>query len=122
MPQYRLSAAARCDIIDILGWTQERFGEAARRRYEALIIAALRTILANSEDPNAPLRPELGDGVRSWHLRHSREQARGIAGIVRRPGHFLLFRTQPSGLVEVGRVLHDAMEVERHRPTPQDWE
>ena len=38
---YRLSAAARADIIDILAWTHEQFGEAARKRYEALIVTGL---------------------------------------------------------------------------------
>ncbi len=32
MVRYRLSAAAQADIIDILAWAHEHFGEAARQR------------------------------------------------------------------------------------------
>ncbi|RWE18757.1 MAG: type II toxin-antitoxin system RelE/ParE family toxin, partial [Mesorhizobium sp.] len=37
-------------------------------------------------------------------------------GIVQRPRHLLLYWIGPS-LIGVGRVLHDAMELERHLPT-----
>jgi len=30
--------------------------------------------------------------------------------------HFLLYRTRPDGRVEIGRVLHDSMDLERHLP------
>jgi toxin ParE1/3/4 len=60
--------------------------------------------------------PELGPDVRSYHLRHSRDRARTEHGIVLRPRHFLLYRIARADLVGVGRVLHDAMEVERHLP------
>jgi len=121
MAGYRLSAAAQADIIDILARTQERFGEAARHRYEALNVAGIRDIAENPSRPWAPERPELGTGARSWHLRHSRERARTDTGAVRRPRHLIVFRTHASGTVEIGRILHDAMELERHRPTESDW-
>ena len=35
------------------------------------------------------------------------------SALVRRPRHFLVYRVEPALLV-VGRVLHDAMELERH--------
>ncbi|MCZ2413308.1 MAG: type II toxin-antitoxin system RelE/ParE family toxin [Burkholderiales bacterium] len=44
MARYRLSAAAQADIIHVLTWTHEHFGEAARKRYEVLIVAALRDV------------------------------------------------------------------------------
>ncbi|GLS99742.1 plasmid stabilization protein ParE [Sphingobium jiangsuense] len=121
MSLYRLSAAAQADIIEILTRTQERFGEAARLRYEALIVAAIRDIAENPSRPGAPERPELGVDARTWHLRHSREKARTGTGTVRRPRHFIVFRTHASGMVEIGRILHDAMELERHRLTTHDW-
>ncbi|PZU44392.1 MAG: plasmid stabilization protein ParE [Sphingomonas sp.] len=121
MALYRLSAAAQTDIIDILARTQEDFGEAARLRYAALIAAAIRDVAENPSRPGAPERPELGAGARTWHLRLSRERARIDTGAVRRPRHFLVFRAHASGMVEIGRILHDAMELERHRLTTQDW-
>ncbi|HTU52630.1 MAG TPA: hypothetical protein VMF62_01540 [Acetobacteraceae bacterium] len=54
-------------------------------------------------------RPEFGCGVRSYHLWHSR-----MHSDVARPRHLILYRIAEGSIVEVGRVLHDAMELERH--------
>ena len=121
MVRYRLSAAAQADLIDILTWTQEHFGNAARLRYEALIVAALRDVSSQPNRPGSVERPELGEGVRSWHLHLSRERARTETGIVRRPRHFLIYRTE-SDLTVVARVLHDAMELVRHLDPDLSWE
>lgn len=119
MLHYRLSAAAQADIVDMLAWTHEQFGEAARLRYQSLIVAALRDIAAQPDRPGSIDRPELGSGVRSWHLRLSRDGA--VGGVVRRPRHFVVYRTETS-LVVVGRVLHDAMELARHLDPETSWE
>lgn len=116
MSRYRLSAAAQADILHLLMHTERNFGPAARRRYQALVIAALRAIAAEADRTGSIDRPELGEGVRSYHLRHSRDSAQTRDGIVRRPRHLLLYRCSRPALIEVGRVLHDAMEVERHLP------
>lgn len=121
MFRYRLSQAAQGDVLDILAWTHEQFGEAARLRYESLIVAALRDVAGQPDRPGSLARPELGAGVRSWHLRLSREHMNPGLGVVRRPRHFLVYRTEP-GLVVVGRVLHDAMEVARHMGPDAPWE
>lgn len=116
MPDYRLSNAAQADIVNILAWTQEHFGEAARLRYERLLVTALRDIALGPNRTGSISRPELGDDVRSYHLRHSRDRARHESGIVHRPRHFLLYRFARADMVGIGRVLHDAMEIERHLP------
>jgi toxin ParE1/3/4 len=116
VPIYRLSAAAEADIIDVLVYTQERFGDVARQRYEALLVAALRDIAADPQRPGSVARPELGFTVRSYHLRHSRGRARTPDGLVRRPRHLLLYRTVRPEMIGVGRVLYDGMEIERHLP------
>ena len=108
MLRYRLSDAAQADVIDILAWTQEQFGEAARLRYESLIVAALRDVATQPDRAGSIERSELGARVRSWHLRLSRDHAAKAAGVVRRPRHFLIYRFD-SALLVVGRVLHDAM-------------
>jgi toxin ParE1/3/4 len=41
--------------------------------------------------------------------------------LVRRPRHFLVYRTEPK-LVVIGRVLHDAMELARHLDPETSWE
>jgi toxin ParE1/3/4 len=113
MPGYRLSEAAETDIIDILVWSETQFGEAARRRYQWLIVTGLMDIATDPARPGSIARPELGDGVRSWHLRNSRDRARGAEGVMQRPRHFVIYRDIDARIV-IGRILHDAMELERH--------
>lgn len=117
MPIYRLSTVAEEDIIQLLAYTQDRFGEIARRRYEALLVAGLRDIASDPERTGSVARAELGPAVRSYHLRHSRGRARTPDSLVRQPRHVLLYRVGQPTLIGVGRVLHDAMEVERHLPS-----
>lgn len=110
MVRYRLSGPAEADIVRLLAWTERQFGEAVRVRYATLIAAALHDVSSQPDSVGNVLRPELGEGVRSWHLRLSRERARTAVGIVRRPRYFLIYRIE-GDLVVVGRVLHDAMEL-----------
>jgi toxin ParE1/3/4 len=117
--RYRISHAARSDIIDILAWTQDQFGEQARERYERLVAAGIRDIASAPTRPGSTERPELGDGVRSWHLRASRN--RTGSGVVRRPRHFLIYRVDGE-IVVIGRVLHDAMEPRRHVDADRSWQ
>ncbi len=112
----RLSAAAEADVVSIFAWTEGQFGPIARQRYQALLTMALRDIASDPERPGSAARPELGPAIRSYHLRHSRERAGAPEGMVRTPRHLLLYRTVMPGVVGVGRVLHDAMELERHLP------
>ena len=121
MLRYRLSEAAQGDVLAILSWIHEQFGEAARLRYESLIVAALRDVASQPDRPGSLARPELGAGVRSWHLRLSRHHVKPGVDVVRRPRHFLVYRSEP-GLVVIGRVLHDAMELARHLEPDTHWE
>ena len=119
MRQYRLTQAAQGDIVDILAWSHEQFGAEARLRYEALMVAAMRDIAAQSGDLGGTSRPELGEGVYSWHLRRSRD--RSTSGPVHRPRHFLLYRLDHE-VVVIGRVLHDAMGLRRHLNPESSWD
>ena len=119
--RYRLSASAQADVVEILAWSQAQFGEGARLRYEALLATALRDIAEQPDRAGSLARPELGAGVRSWHLRLSRTRSTGTPGAVHRPRHFLVYRLDGDLLV-VGRVLHDAMELVRHLGPEQSWE
>ncbi|MDX8524533.1 type II toxin-antitoxin system RelE/ParE family toxin [Mesorhizobium sp. MSK_1335] len=116
MVLYRLSAAAKEDIVQILAHAEVNFGEIARSRYERLLIAALRDIATDPERLGSIARTELGNKIPSHHLRYSRDRARTEHGIVVRPRHFLLYRMTPE-VTGIGRVLHDAMELQRHLPT-----
>lgn len=120
MLRYRLSDSAQADVVSLLAWTHEQFGEIARQRYESLIVAALRELATQPDRPGSISRPELGAGVRSWHLRLSRHRAAAGAGVVRRPRHFIVYRLEADLLV-VGRVLHDAMELAQNLDPQGSW-
>lgn len=119
MARYRLTHAAQSDIASILAWSHDQYIAQARQRYEALIAAAVGDAATRHDDVGPTLRPELGDGVFSWHLARSR--ARSLGGPVHRPRHFLICRREGDVLV-VGRVLHDAMELRRHLDSAQPWQ
>lgn len=119
MARFRLTHAAQADIISILTWSHEQFGDEARTRYEALIATAIRDAAARGGTEERVPRPEFGDGVFAWHLARSRTRSPG--GTVRRPRHFLICRLDGDVLV-VGRALHDAMELRRHLDSHQPWE
>ena len=121
MADIRLSEAAQADIVEILAWSEEQFGATARVRYERVITTGLLDISMDPFRAGSAARPELGDRVRSWHLRNSRERAKGAAGLVRRPRHFLIYRPT-AALIVVGRVLHDSMELNRHLQQPGTWD
>ncbi|WP_027060529.1 type II toxin-antitoxin system RelE/ParE family toxin [Mesorhizobium loti] len=115
MAVFRLAASAEEDIVELLSYTAANFGESARIRYERLLITALRDVASDPIRTGSVARAELGDNIRSYHLRHSRDRARTDHGIVQRPRNLLLYRATIE-MIGVGRVLHDVMEIERHLP------
>lgn len=116
MSRYRLSMPALKDVAGILAYTEEKFGQEARERYQALIATAIMDLAADPERLGSRALPELGEGVRMYHLRHSREQARTRFGLVYAPRHIVVYRRTSPDLVEIGRILHDAMDIARHVP------
>ncbi|TFD52099.1 type II toxin-antitoxin system RelE/ParE family toxin [Cryobacterium sp. Hh11] len=119
MAQYRLTRVIQADIGAILAWSEEEFGKDARKRYEALIATAIRDAVSRTGDVGPIVRPELGDGVFSWHLAQSRARTPGKA--MNRPRHFLICRPDGDVLVIV-RVLYDAMEPHRYINSPDPWD
>lgn len=113
MAGYRLAAKAESDVLDILAWSHEQFGESARKRYQVLLAAAFRDVAATPAGIGSVSRPELGTGLFVWHLSLSRRHVPSTVGVVHRPRHFVVYR-QIDSMVEIVRVLHDAMELSRH--------
>lgn len=112
MARYRLSRLAEADVAHILATSEERWGAEARRRYAAILAAAMRKVAAEPNGSATRDRAELSPGIRSLHLRHARgddPQAK-----VRRPVHVLYYRAFVPDLVEIVRVLHERMEPSRH--------
>ena len=95
-------------------WSKEKFGEAASTRYLALIKQAMRDIASDPVRPGSKERSEIMiEGARTYHLSLSR--SRLIGPTVKEPRHFLLYRRRGE-FIEVARILHDALDFERHLP------
>src|SRR5436309_3322373 len=108
MARFRLSLPARADVTNILATSIERWGFEGRRRYAALLIAAMRKVAADPQGPLTRDRSELLAGVRSFHLKHA--HTGDPDDIVRSPAHVLYYRVKQPGLIEIVSVLHERME------------
>jgi toxin ParE1/3/4 len=100
----RISHQAARDIQAVLDWTLENFGPAKRAEYEDLIRRALTEVACDPEAGHR--RPELHEAARTFH----------IAGRGKRARHFLLLRVAADGVVEIGRLLYDGMDLASHLP------
>ena len=49
MAEYRLTHAAQEDIVAILTWSDEQFGEKARKRYETSIAGSIRAAASSTD-------------------------------------------------------------------------
>ncbi|AZG86424.1 Plasmid stabilization system protein [Pseudomonas syringae pv. pisi] len=72
MPPYRISSAARTDIVDRLRLSQTPFGDQARQRYQALILSALQAIADTPYRIGSHDCDELAPGLCSYYLIYSR--------------------------------------------------
>jgi len=109
-----LTEAARDDMAAILRASAEAFGTRARERYAALPATGLSDLRSDPTRPGSADRPELGAGVRTYHLRHCRSRAGAGGAKVGSPRRLIAYRTEGADRVVVLRVLHDAMELAAH--------
>ena len=111
-----IAPKARGDIAGILAWTDETFGPQTSKRYGQLIATAIEQVAANPELVGSKHRPEIAERCRTYHLFFSRKSAGRAGDRIRHPRHFLVYRVTESNVVEIGRVLHDSMELQSHLP------
>jgi toxin ParE1/3/4 len=104
--QVTLSPLAQSDIEDVLYWTRKHFGEIQRRRYSALIQFALRKLRASSSDVYLRPRATINPDARIFHL----------SCIGQRVSHFFVLRILADDNLEIGRLLHDSMDLPSHLP------
>ena len=109
----RLSAAAEADYRQILRWTMENFGSAQARSYAGTLSSALQALNAGPSIIGVKARPEIGDNIHTLHVARNGRKGR----------HFVMFRVgsiQGGDVIDVLRLLHDAMELERYLPVVGD--
>lgn len=111
----RLAAAAQSDFRDILGWTVAQFGQPQAQAYAETLASALEALAAGPTVIGARARDDIAKGLYTLHV------ARGG----RKGRHFVLFRIgSESGreVIDVLRLLHDAMDLQRHLPPLDEHE
>jgi toxin ParE1/3/4 len=105
----RLSTAAETDLQNILEWTLAQFGAAQVRNYAKTLSAALETLTDGPAIIGAKARDDIANGLFTLHVARQGRKGR----------HFLLFRLgkgEEKKVIEVLRILHDAMDLPRHVP------
>jgi toxin ParE1/3/4 len=106
----RFGGAAELDFANILKFTTENFGARQSRRYRDTLVRAIGELANGPEVGGSKARDEIMQGLRTLHVaRHGR-----------RGRHFLLYRVAPGRMIEIGRILHDGMDMQRHLPFADD--
>jgi toxin ParE1/3/4 len=72
----------------------------------------MRRVAADPKGALAFDRADLVADIRSFHIRHSRDESR--EGPVASPVHVIFYRMVQPGVIEIARVLHERMEPKRH--------
>lgn len=114
--EVNIAAQARRDISSILAWTEKNFGPQTLKRYAKLIATAIEQIAENPNLAGSIQRPEIAQDCRTYHLFFSRTSAGRAGDRIRQPRHFLVYRVTESTIVEIGRVLHDSMDLPSNLP------
>lgn len=103
----RLAAAAETDFYQILRWTAENLGETQARAYADTLSAAIEALTEGPQVAGARMRDDIAKGL--FALPVAREGRKGR--------HFVMFRVGSPAeppVIDVLRLLHDAMDLPRH--------
>jgi plasmid stabilization system protein ParE len=105
MPALILLPRAEAQIVDVLTFTLERFGNDKHIEYRALIELALHTLSSRPEAGKR--RDDIHPDAWTYHIARPGHRAR----------HLFLYRIRDA--VEIARFLYDAMDLPRQRP--REW-
>jgi len=106
----RLGAAAELDFANIVKWTAENFGARQSRVYQTTLVQAIGELAEGPDVAGSKSREEIMPGLRTVH----------VARYGRRGSHFLMYRVAPKVTIEIVRILHDRMDLQRHLPFAPD--
>jgi toxin ParE1/3/4 len=102
--QIRLTQTAERDFADIIAWTANEFGERQARRYAEAIARAIAALASGPKLLGSRTHDDLPAGLRILPVARRGMNAR----------HVLLYRSQGDEVIEVIRILHQAMDLPRH--------
>ena len=106
----RLGAAAELDFANIVKWTAENFGARQSHIYRDTLVQAIRELAEGPDVPGSKGRDEISPGLRTLH----------VARRGRRGSHFLMYRAAPNRTIEIVRILHDRMDIQRQAPVQRE--
>jgi toxin ParE1/3/4 len=106
----RFSAAAELDFANIIKWTAENFGVRQSRVYRDTLVLAIAELADGPDVVGSKARDEIMPGLRTLY----------VARRGRRGSHFLMYRAAPKSTIEIVRILHNRMDLERHIPSAPD--
>jgi len=103
----RLASAAEADFEQIVRWTAGQFGARQARACARTLSLAIEALCQGPAVPGTTPRDDIAPGLRSLHVARSGRKGR----------HIIIFRARGSdktAVIEVLRILHDAMDLPRH--------
>jgi toxin ParE1/3/4 len=109
----RLTAAAEADFEEILRWTVDQFGEAQARIYAGTVSAALDELAAGPSAVGAKKRDDILKGIFTLHVARKGRKGRHLV-------MFRVGRAPDHDVIEILRLLHDAMDLQRHLPPDKE--
>lgn len=100
----RIASSADADIVAILVWTREHFGVRQADIYTRTLAKALADLTKGPDVAGVRPRDDLAPGILLLPVaRHGR-----------RGRHLIVFRLGRKHCLDVLRVLHESMDIERH--------
>ncbi|WDE97967.1 type II toxin-antitoxin system RelE/ParE family toxin [Lentisphaera profundi] len=103
-----LSKQAEVDLLDVLQYTFDSFGERQYWIYRDLIKETIALITETPLHVASRSRHELAADARTYHISNPKSRA----------SHFLLYRiNENEQQIELGRILHETVDIERQLPT-----
>ena len=105
----RLASAAQKDYQNILQWTVDQFGLGQAQAYAETLSDALEGLCAGPEILGVKARTDIGPGLHTLHVARKGRKGR----------HFVMFKVAElpgEDVIDVLRILHDSMDLERHLP------
>lgn len=109
----RLATAAEADFQDILEWTVDWFGAKQARVYALTLSSAIQALADGPTIAGVKAREDIGPDVSTLHVARGRRKGR----------HFIVFRARQArgnNVIEILRILHDAMDLQRHIDDQED--
>lgn len=101
-----LASRARRDIAAILRTTLRQFGSRQQGVYSETIKAAIAALVDGPFVLGSSARNDIRPNLRTLHV--AREGRRGR--------HFIVYRAGEDRVIEIVRILHDAMDLSSHLP------